>query len=439
MKKMYLSCFLISLCLAILASCSKQPSGSDSLGSSSNISQIQEISSSDLYQYFQQAFDTTGNALDTPEQLNLELAEVKVLIGTDALPNDYEKQYKEWRSKQIETILEKLYKEYDGIITDLPQNSGPIPGACYAEYIDFMYDGIPELFILSLERIPDYDGVDAGLRFAMEVYGFADGNVERLGKEYVDSWAGDSVGLCKDGESSFIHIWHYAGNGDDGSDEYYSIKDGAFSAVDRITRYDPGGAWMDESNYAYTSFENSISMEEYQSILSKYSETEVFASLEYTTPSITNRGILPSPSPDVLRRAAMLNALNYSSAQYACLADMDGDGIEDLVTQESYIFHTYIWDGTTLQAIDLCQRGGMIYGIYKEKSTGKVYVAYEDPIITAYYFERVSEVVTIDEDTYSFEGCYTEIDNRFEKIADDDVLFDNYEAIEAVRLQLLES
>ena len=242
MKNFCLTGLIILLCFGLLAGCG---------GKNPDLSQPQEISTEELHQYFQQAFDTKGSAIDTPEQLALELSEVEALADTAALPEDYEEQYKVWRAGQIKAMLEKLYAEYDEIIADLPQNSGPIPGACYAERIDFEHDGIPELFILMLKPIPNYDGMDAGLTFAIQVYGLTpSGHAEKIGEENLDASVYDSIGLCKSGEAAFINAWHYAGKIDVGTNDYYGIKDGQFTVVDNIYQFTDSGI-----DYTYTSFD----------------------------------------------------------------------------------------------------------------------------------------------------------------------------------------
>lgn len=397
MKNIRLAGVVGLLCIFLLAGCGNKTgdnsiSGSDSSG---DVSQSQEMTAEQLHQYFRQAFDTKGNALDTPEQLALELSEIENLSVDTTLPEDFEAQYKQWRTKQVEALLKPLYAEYDKIIAGLSLNSGPIPGACYAEYIDFEYDGIPELFVLSLEQIPNYDGMDSGLSFVMEVYGSNGEHTEKLGEEHISAWISDSVGLCKSGKLTTLHAWHYAGKGDDGSDDYYGIKDGIFTAIDRVSRSDPAGSWINENDYDYTSFDKTVSMDEYLAVQSKYSETDIIASLDYTTPLVNSRGILPAPSSDVLRRAALLEALNnISGLKYAKLLDTNKDNVEELIVLyagnnqgygERYYFRVCSWNGEEVQSVDLNKvtdpeitacLGLGTYGIYREKTSGNIYMKY---------------------------------------------------------------
>lgn len=432
---------IATLCLFLLAGCSapaEEKAQAEPETKAEKLPVVQELTAVELQQYFEKAYKSKGNYLNTPEQLALEVAELETLTADAVLPEDYEAQYQTWRSEKVTNVLEEIQASYQEILEGLSQYSYPIPGACYADYVDFEGDGCPELLVVSLEEIPDYTG-DGGLQPVLEVYASKQGEIKKIGEEHSYSWAYDSVGQCEGGQETFINISHNDAKGDSGLLEYYGVKDGRFKLLDQISYFNTTWDLGEESEsiYDYTSFDKAISTEEYESIRSKYSETQFFISFYYTMPTVESRGILPEPSPDLSRRAAMIETLDNSNAEYVCLADMDGDGVEDLVTLENYSFHTYIWDGTTVHAVDLSQRGGEVYGIYKEKSTGKIYVAYEDPIVTAYYFERVSEVVTIDEDTYSFDGCYAEIEDRFEKIVGNDTLWENYATVESVRDQLL--
>lgn len=400
MKNIRLAGLVGLLCIFLLAGCGNKArdnsiSGSDNSG---NVSQSQEMTTEQLHQYFQQAFGTKGNALDTLEQLALEVAEIEALAADANLPDDYEEQYREWRAEEIHTMLENLHSQYDEIIAGLSVGSGAIPGACYAEQVDFDGDGLPELFVLSLEQMPNYDGPDAGLGFALELYQSDEGQVLKLGEEHITTWNYESVEICKTGTASAVHVWHYWGRVDDGADDYYGIKDGKFQALDRITRSDTD---REAEQCTYTENETLISMTDYNNIQAKYTAPKAIASFEYTTPSIKDRGILPEPSTDVLRRAAMVEALrNTSGLKYAKLIDTNKDSIEELVVLyelenqdygNKHYFRVFSWNDKELHAVDLnkapdqeitnyLELGFDEYGIHKKKDSGNIYMKYSGEI-----------------------------------------------------------
>lgn len=440
MKNIRLAGLVGLLCIFLLVGCGNK-AGDNSISSSDNsgdVLQSQEMTTEQLHQYFRQAFDTKGNALDTPEQLALEVAEIKALAADAALPDNYEEQYEEWRTEQIHTMLEKLHSQYDEIIAGLPVGSGAIPGACYAERVDFDGDGLPELFVLSLEQMPNYDGPDAGLGFALELYQSDEDQVLKLGEEHITTGNYESVEICKTGTAFAVHVWHYWGRVDDGADDYYGIKDGKFQALDRLTRSDTD---QEAEQCTYTASGTVISMTDYNSIQAKYAAPKAIASFEYTTPSISDRGILPEPSTDVLRRAAMIKVLDSSNAQYARLADMNGDGAEDLivVVNGEYvpIFRICLWSDAEIQTVDLNQEG-YINGLYQEKETGKIYVCYEGGAgpYSWHFYQRASEVIKISDEELSWEEYQTQR-SRFELVEDLMDELPKYDTVEAVRQQLM--
>ena len=115
------------------------------------------------------------------------------------------------------------------------------------------------------------------------------------------------------------------------------------------------------------------------------------------------------PQDEINRRAALLEVLNgSSSAAYAGLFDMDGDGREDLLLlhrvaeypYSGFRWTAYLWNGSEVQAVDLnCHNESLsgaglnstddLYtvtaGVYRERSTGTLYVRYYGEVIGGAY------------------------------------------------------
>lgn len=413
MKKHLIFWIVPILCLCYLAGCgapaekAPEPEAAPQ-AEPEETPEVQELTAIELQGFFEKAYEAKGNCLESPEQLALEVAELETLTADAALPEDYEAQYKDWRAEKVNSILGPIQAKYDEFIAELPQCSGPIPGACYADYVDFEGDGCPELLVIFLEEDPNYDGYDDGFQGVVTVYAFREGDIKKIGEELMDFWSPGSVGLCKAGKLMFLHMF-YGYESQDTWDGYYSVKDGLFSALDIVERCDPMGAWI--GNYEYTSFDKSISEGEYNSIQSKYSETEPLVSFHYTNPSVHSRGILPEPSPDVLHRAALIKALDDSGAQYACSIDFDQDGSLDLITVETIDgeniygewgvpgFCLYHLVGTEIKrttfnnldfGVDIVHGG-----VYRRKSDGKLFLHcqnfYDGVLFTTYQYANLTE------------------------------------------------
>lgn len=422
--------------------------------------EVQELTAIELQGFFEKAYEAKGNCLETPEQLALEVAELETLTADTALPEDYEAQYKDWRAEKVNSILEPIQAKYDEFIAELPQSSGPIPGACYADYVDFEGDGCPELLVIFLEEDPNYDGYDDGFQGVVTVYAFREGDIKKIGEELMDFWSPGSVGLCKAGKLMFLHMF-YGYESQNTWDGYYSVKDGLFSALDIVERCDPMGAWI--GNYEYTSFDKSISEGEYNSIQSKYSETEPLVSFHYTNPSVHSRGILPEPSPDVLHRAAMLEALNDTDylydVKYARFIDFDQDSNDDILIicnrDEERIYDAFkilLWKDKNAEFASLYQYSidpnnydgfSEIEGICREKSTGDLYVSYymreDDSGYECGAFENMSKYIIYNdtEDELSREDLEPQYE-WIEKIDWYDVYMGVYrDTVETVRQQLI--
>lgn len=450
MKKIVYKTVILSVCLCLLCGCSSRSQDS-SVSASEPQPEIQIMTEAELHQYFQQAFDAKGNALDTPEQLNLELAEVQALTVNMTLPEDYEAQYKEWRTEYVESLLKTLQEEYDKIVAEVPLYDGVNAGAAFADYMDFDTDGINELALFYLKwssQLQEWG-------FTLEVYGEDSGHAIQYDLSGIETpplyYLGDSydpymmennyISFAENKGHIYIHI--HKEQEYDLYDYYYKVENGLVTVEDEISCVQrEGDEW-------YYSSQKQIEYDEYSSIMGKYSNVIDlcdFTSKQSVMP-VKNHGILPQISSDVQRKCAFLDIIctsenNGIDIQYARLADMDGDGAEDLivVTEGQYLpyFRIYVWNDSELQAIDLNQEMDEIAGIYREKETGKTYVCYYGGAgpYSWYFYERVEEVVKISEENLSWDDVQAQR-NRFELVEDLEWNLPLPNSIDTVRQQLL--
>lgn len=190
LKNFVIGTVVLSICACLLCGCSGKPQDSNASASGSQF-ENQTMTEEELYQYFQQVFDAKGNALDTPEQIALELVELTALTADVAsLPNDIETQYRTWRTGYIKEMLVNLQKEYDGIIGERPRFDGINPGLSYADCVDLDNNGIQELLLLSFSMASEENGYtyyDNIAAVTVEVYGESHGHAAKHG-EFNLSW-----------------------------------------------------------------------------------------------------------------------------------------------------------------------------------------------------------------------------------------------------------
>lgn len=425
MKK-YLKHWIVPvLCLCFLAGCgapaekAPEPEAAPQ-AEPEETPDVQELTAIELQGFFEKAYEAKGNCLESPEQLALEVAELETLTADAALPEDYEAQYKDWRSNHISTLLMELQERYQQVLKEVPIFNGIRGGAVYADLIDLEGLGKPNLLVVNACAEEDFI-----------VFGDIDGSIQQypidIGED-TEFIVGDSsyVFLIKHNGKAYIKTQQI--NGHDLFTVFYKVENGKVQVED--IRYDDSDFMPDSEEIEILRSENHL-----------------------LSVSVRTRGILPESPPDTQRYIAIAKVLANDSVQYARLADMDGDGKEDLITVEdiykkneytgaSYstpVFRAYVWDGADLQAINMNQAEDYneIGGIYREKSTGKIYVAYYGGAGPYDWnsFERVSELIKISSEDLSWEEYETQL-NRFELVEDLMWQLPKYETVEAVWQQL---
>lgn len=299
MKKLVIGAVVLSICTCLLCGCSSKPQDSSASASGSQ-SESQTLTVEELQQYFQQAFDARGNALDTPEQIVLELAEVKNLLGeTSLLPEDYETRYKEWRKEHIESLLNTLHEEYaqmilqDTKLVEIWDDSTIYYGPagmemgrkpCRADYIDFDGDGFPELLTTAM----DYSTYFVTLK----IYGGVDGHTLQIAEKTFEI-VGRSFGYSLVQDSDLIPYICFSTHDVDGEYTcYYGLIDNEWTPVDELREVVSSFA-QNEEDVGWHSFDKKITDSEYQAIIQKYDYIEDILSGDYQTGvTLVDHGIL---------------------------------------------------------------------------------------------------------------------------------------------------
>lgn len=407
MKNIRLAGWMGLLCVFLLTGCGNKSgdtsiSGSDSSG---DVSQFQEMTTEQLHQYFQEAFDTKGNALDTPEQLALEVAEIEALAADAALPDNYEEQYEEWRTDHIEALLETLQGEYDQIVAGLSLFDGVNSGAAYADCIDFDQNGIPELLLVSLSA--EIDGGEIyGWSGSLELYGESSGHAQTIGTGniglppfYHSDYDPKKISLVQREGRTFIHTLDTEGR--DIFDCYYSVENGMVKVADET--------YSGELNISSSG--QDVTYEVYESIHNQYTDEVVILADTSSASPVHTRGILPELSSSSKQRLSFLDILSHDNIKYAKLLDFDQDGNEDLIVVEKsadrYIYCVYAWNGTEVERTPF---ENMYFGldieggIYRKKSDGALYLYCNDftdgAYDTTYQFSNLTDSDIISTEDY---------------------------------------
>ncbi len=453
-------------------------------GCSSKAGDTQEdepaMSETELHQLFQEVFDAHGDASSAEEsQIAAELAALAEAAGPDALPEGYEALYQSWRSEQLAAQGAQLQAEYEKILSEAPLYLTGGEGACTACYADLDGSGEQELLIVYLEAFgPD----DPRRQIWFEVYGEDQGHAKKIAEEHVSSVGRTSMGLCGYDGHACIYTGEY-NRGQDALEQYYVYENQALTLTDSLYQYAEFGLLepQESPNDQYTSFDQPISKAEFDAAAGKYTDQQPVVWLEDGVPYIEDRGVLPELPPEAAWKSACLEALNGAyDAVYATLLDVNDDGLDELailyenndqLSVPKYYFRVYSWDGSQVvptdysrtaneEHSDYLKYGFSLYGIYREKDTGKVYFCYSGEIAGGWgghLFLNGQESVFFSEPfwgeyddpdagIYDEEGLrkayadyQAQIDQRFEKIVGDFNAWNDlpdYDSIEAVKQQL---
>jgi len=429
MKKHFVIGVTAFLCLCLLVGCgapatekAEPENKEDSEPQVQEAEPVQEMTTAELEGYFEKAYEAKGSSvLETPEQLESELAELKTLTADVTLPEDHEAQYQEWRSGHIEIYLAELQEGYCQIIDELPLYDGISGGAVYADLVDLEGLGKPNLLVVNVFTEEDF-----------AVYGDIDGHIQQYSVDIgnTETIQGDSsyVSLVTCDGKNYIKTQDI--NGHDLTNIFYKVQNGQVQVE---------AAFYDGSELAPGSEEKELLYSDIWSRLVRAS----------------SRGILPELFPDIQQKTALLEVLDHGAVQYACLADMNGDAEKELITVEDIskvdeysgigygvpIFRAYVWNGSELEAVNIDQPddASEIGGVYQEKNTGKVYVNFVGGAgpYSWDYFERVSEMIKVSDEELSWEE-YEAQKNRFELVEDLLWQLPKPETVEAVRQLLME-
>lgn len=244
MKKFLISGICMVFLLCMLASCGGGTEGGSVENGEAEPPQEEAeepklLSQAELETLFQKVFDSDGDIQSQEDtQITAELSAVKEAADADTLPEDYETLYRSWREGQVtawETEVEQLKADYKKMLladTDLTA-AWEMDKACYADYIDFDGNGIPELLTVTKAG----SGADA---VTVKVYGSQDGAVTELENssyplEYHDGWGRDNlwIRIFKNGDSGKRYLGVYTHDPSFTRNHavytYYTIEDGKWT------------------------------------------------------------------------------------------------------------------------------------------------------------------------------------------------------------------
>lgn len=288
--KRFMILSICALLLCVLSACGGgNAEGGETLSQQKEVETPKLLSQVELEELFQKVFDSKGDIQSQEDaQITAELSAVKEAADTDTLPANYEALYRSWREGLVsawEAKVEQLKEGYKKtILADTDLTSAWDAGQnCYADYVDFDGDGMPEL--LTIVKLND-DTI------AMKLYGNKEGQVSLLCEGPVLSQYGDSfyldwdnwIRLYQDNENSTIYLgthgyaggtkmWNY-------NYQFYTLTGGEWQLIEELN---DGVAGWDEGveSYAYwRSFGEDISEQEYAAKLSQYTDCQEILSLE---------------------------------------------------------------------------------------------------------------------------------------------------------------
>lgn len=380
MRKHLIFVLLGCLCFCLLAGCSDTSKDSST--------SVDSITDERLQQYFQQTFDAAGNAWDTPEQLHTELSELaSITAGVQALPDDLDTQYKEWRTAYIKEMFDSLKEDYTKIISERPLFDTINPGLCYANQIDLDNNGVSELILVTLSIVDYsadliYDNHIVGNHIpaaTIEVYGESQKHAVKYGEcsfAWMDIMAG-YIKLYQNGDHIYIGL---SAEGEPFfSYRFYTVKDRELVLADHVSADDLESRQKGPASYSSYfrgchGFEygcdgeddiQEITQEQYDAIRKKYEEKSTIA-IKYLTdptsiayyPEIMDHGSLEDPIGKYMLQVKLNGSLVQLSEQPRIFYLYDiGDFVAYLPMQEALekmgmtFFEESFFDDTSLIGI----------------------------------------------------------------------------------------
>lgn len=276
MKKalLHVTCMIFLLCALLTACGGKHAEKEEQIPlPQEEVEEPKLLSQTELETLFQKILDSDGDIQSREnEQIKAELATLRTAADMDVMPEDYEDLYKSWREERVsawEEEIEQLKEEYKKIVL----MDADILAAwnenrdCYAYYVDFDGNGIPELLVLAELEYND---------FAVKVYGSNGGEITALFDEifttYTESW----VRLYQDNKSPAIYLGVYtlwqSAKMWGAAYEFYALANNEWRLTDDLAN--GVGGWDEEVDpYDYwRSFDKDITEEEYAVRLSRYTD-----------------------------------------------------------------------------------------------------------------------------------------------------------------------
>lgn len=278
--------------------------------------QFKVASTEELQQLFEQTYAVENSRSKEPEQIAAEFSELQELAleSSLSLPSNAETQYTEWRSMVITAIIEAendlLKDNYNKLIADcIPYDEGvtglwdSTPGLFYADRMDFDGDGIMELLLAYLEQQSGVDGGPNGsAKVTIDVYGGIDGGVVKYG-ELNEDWTFGDKWIKLFSNNGKLFIGYYSWGGGSGLPEtytFYSVENASLVTIENLSSERILSEEVNEDGTFhydgyFTSFDDTISEEDFQARLSSYNEEGSIISFGEGTPANVSfdNGVLP--------------------------------------------------------------------------------------------------------------------------------------------------
>lgn len=377
------------------------------------------LTTEELHQQFQAAFDAGGGGIDSTEaQVEDELEILRAAAEeTKGFPEGYEEDYRTWRKETVAALeaaeeaarqaaAKALRGEYEALIAERPRYNGLNAGLFYAGYWDFNGDGTEELLLLSLSEGPIRARNQYPSTLTWEIFGQVDGTVRLCGEDAMTFDLSEyKITLLKSGDKIYLSPYEY---------EFASLFLPEFlcygfdgQTVALCEQVSGRQEWLPDamgkktvyySEYTLGAAGNELTEEEYQALMGKYTPVEEPFSLSWDYGDSLSqareltyeRGVLPEPevSSDERRRIALLDELDEETdLVYAKVIDLNQDGMEDLVTlkqtQDGLLFISHLWEKDQVRKVEINEgsiqgvtRYAYTYALCQERNTGQIYYYY---------------------------------------------------------------